>query len=526
MPNSYTLVAIDISGIQDYVFRTNDLQHHLGASELVRRATGTWVHEHLPKPNNMSAEATLLDDKYIERGDVTAEVLYSGGGNAVILFADPAVARKFVADLSRKALIEAPGLNATIASRPLQWNDGGADLGAQVSELLGKELRNKKQSGHASGEMLGLSVTADCEFTGLPAVTIGGKENQRISAEIAAKLDYATAANDRLKREIGGDDYVRDFDEFGTKGEASYIAVIHADGNGMGKRFERLAAAGLPNRKYIQVVRALSRSVNEAAQAALKATADAIRNMWHEEDKLGGVVPVQAGKLPFRPIIFGGDDATFVCDGRLGLTVAAKYLEEFAKQSLDELNGKTHPSARAGIAIVKTHFPFGQAYRLAEELAQKAKRLNDKSNYGTLDWHFGINGIVADLETTRKRDYLAIDARGKHSLLMRPLRLEESQTEWRSWPVFAQLVNGLQNDQTYPSNKVKAFREALRDGPRSAESFIRANFVDKTGQQSLPPIPNNTADNGWVGEHCAYFDAIEAMEFFVPLEPRKEGGRP
>jgi hypothetical protein len=28
--------------------------------------------------------------------------------------------------------------------------------------------------------------------------------------------------------------------------------------------------------------------------------------------------------LPFRPIVFGGDDVTFICDGRLGLSLATQ----------------------------------------------------------------------------------------------------------------------------------------------------------------------------------------------------------
>jgi hypothetical protein len=77
MPSEYTLVAVDVSGIQDYIFRSNNLKHQLGASELVRRATSTWVRAHLPAPNNMPSDDKLLRDKHIEHGQLEAEVLYS-----------------------------------------------------------------------------------------------------------------------------------------------------------------------------------------------------------------------------------------------------------------------------------------------------------------------------------------------------------------------------------------------------------------------------------------------------------------
>ena len=49
----YTLVAVDVSGIQDYVFGSNKLQHIIGASELVHRATHDWVRDALPPSHNL-----------------------------------------------------------------------------------------------------------------------------------------------------------------------------------------------------------------------------------------------------------------------------------------------------------------------------------------------------------------------------------------------------------------------------------------------------------------------------------------
>jgi hypothetical protein len=523
MPSEYTLVAVDVSGIQEYIFRSNNLKHQLGASELVRRATSMWVRAHLPKPNNMLSDDELLCDKHIEDSQLKAEVLYSGGGNAVILFSDSEKAGNFIAGLTRTALLNSPGLNVTVAHRPFTWREDGNDLGAQVGELLSTDLRRKKQSGFTHSEMLGLSVTADCEFTGLPAVG-RDDEGHRISAEIEAKRAVVDAANSRLKHEIGISDQecVLDFGDFGTEGESSYIAVVHTDGNRIGKRFQKLSELGLKNRDYIQAVRALSQSVNEAAQEALKTTVNAIRSLPLVDGKLAGVVPVRNGRLPFRPIVFGGDDVTFVCDGRLGLTATARYLEAFTHQMLDMPSGKEHPTARAGIAIVKTHFPFGQAYRLAEALARLAKSFNDNGRYSTMDWHFGINGVVSDLQTIRKRDYMARDGQSAHSLLMRPLRLESDSSdssgssdsfEWRTWSNFAQLVSALQNESKYPRNKLMALRDALRGGPETTKRFIAAHFL----AAQLPQVPSQTAGEGWTGKDCVYFDAIEAMEFFIPL---------
>ena len=90
--------------------------------------------------------------------------------------------------------------------------------------------------------------------------------------------------------------------------------------------------------------------------------------------KIGGKVPVPLDggeeRLPFRPIVFGGDDVTFVCEGRLGLPLAAHYLTRLASEILPDGDPLY---ARAGIAIVKTHYPFARAYELAGRLGDSAK---------------------------------------------------------------------------------------------------------------------------------------------------------
>ena len=66
-----------------------------------------------------------------------------------------------------------------------------------------------------------------------------------------------------------------------------------------------------------------------------------------------------------RALVFGGDDVTFVCDGRLGLSLATLYAREFAAETAKR--PECGPlTARAGIAIVKTHYPFARAYALAD----------------------------------------------------------------------------------------------------------------------------------------------------------------
>ena len=226
--------------------------------------------------------------------------------------------------------------------------------------------------------------------------------------------------------------------------------------------------------------------------------------------------------LPFRPIIFGGDDVTFVSEGRLGLPLAAHYL---ARLSETEMPDGDPLYARAGIAIVKSHYPFARAYELAEALCESAKLFiretdPDFRRVTALDWHFATTGVVQPLEDLRKREYRRGRGKEAASLLMRPLAVTTSDSqEWRLWDTFCELSAGfLQDPWVGRRNKIKALREALRAGPDAVRLFLR----------SLPDNPNlpwpaslrgqgDAAATGWQGRICTHFDAIEALDFNVPL---------
>lgn len=166
-------------------------------------------------------------------------------------------------------------------------------------------------------------------------------------------------ANEKLKSLIFKDlqhDYEipYDVDDLGrSEGQSSYIAIVHADGNGMGNRFKEYGK-GKSDREFVIAMRNLSKTVNQAGIAALKAVAEKVVELANGDLQEEFSVTQRDGKkyLPFRPLVYGGDDVTFVCDGRLGLSLAALYLKEFESQNIADESKLT---ACAGIAIVKTH---------------------------------------------------------------------------------------------------------------------------------------------------------------------------
>jgi hypothetical protein len=97
-------------------------------------------------------------------------------------------------------------------------------------------------------------------------------------------------------------------------------------------------------------------------------------------------------------------------------------------------------------------------------------------------------------------------------LYLRPLPLADDG--WRSWSKFAQLLADFEENWRERRNKMIALREALRQGPQATQTFLRS--ISATLPELDPGIPK-LQKTGWFGDRCAYFDAIEAADFYVPL---------
>lgn len=566
--NKYTLTAIDSSGIQNYLFSTNNLRQNVGASYLVKLATGKWIEECLPPSHNVldiDHEETPFDTaKTIEGNQLAAEVLYTGGGKVLILFADAHKAIQFTKKLTQKVLLEAPGLRLLMTHKhDLDWTNGDHALGGEDGQVdaIMKQLDCQKRKITPTYATLGLGVTAKCAFTGLPATGFD-KDDRPISSEAKSKLKAEGDAHKELKASLGLNELEqkeyeipRDFDQLGgTHGESSYIAVIHADGNHMGDRIKAIQhnyPQVSQNREYINKMRAFSIDLKKTAADALRATTrflldridakpdplNALRKIYtigKRSNGEGGIELARESKsdkpmLPFRPIVFGGDDTTFVCDGRLGLSLAKYFLEEFAKNKPD---GNLHAHCRAGVAVVHSHYPFSRAYDLADELCASAKRAitswekeSVDDGVSAIDWHFAVGGLIRSLDDTRYHEFTSregINLRKKGverdgDLLMRPLRLNDPGLDWRSWQTFTNMLEKFDGEGWQERrNKLKDLREVLRQGTQVAVEQFRITFR----LPLLPEVPQHESmpPKGWQGKNCGYFDAIEAMDHFLDLE--------
>lgn len=555
------LIIVDTNQIQSYIFGSNRLRENLGASHLVAMATEMWAHSAVRAAthrHNINSDGTLDATKHINdsKADLDAEVLYGGGGNFVVVFRNDEGAKAFSRELSRKALKDAPNLQLVISQQPFDW---GESLYEKVKAAF-KRLAEEKRARPLSVPLLGLGVTVMCQSTALPAAgvtpRIRNEPGYPASAEILAKIDTATKkglqpseADARLHQDIPiapNYDYPADFEHLGgTKGEYSHLAIVHADGNGIGQRILAIGRAqptADKNRDYVNSLRSFSDKIEEAAQAALNRTlARLVRRLQLDggdrivhKNAVGkflveiDLTPTEGGLLylPFRPIIFGGDDVTFVCDGRLGLSMAVAYLQAFEEETARRPECGGRITACAGIAIVKNHYPFARAYALADELCKSAKRYRRHEDLegSCLDWHFALSGLSGDIEEIREREYKAPEGR----LTLRPVMLTANPKKpQRAWTVVWKGIEAFQDlpPSTGPDqkpkwstrrNKIKALRDALRTGRESVKHF-RMKFNENNPLPEVEPSMANLATEGWQGDFCGYFDAIELADWFIPL---------
>lgn len=546
------VVITEVSQIQPYIFASNRMRENVGASYLVVQATEDWALEIVNKiaPYNnvdLSDNKNLLDHKHIEEPEakLDAEVLYSGGGNFAVLFSNDNYAKEFIRKLSRKVLTHSPGLQLIAVQKSFEWTES---LYKKLLDAL-KKLESKKRAWIPSAPLLGLGVTVMCRSTGLPAVgfkssidpQIDDESGYPVSAEVVAKLLNVDAARKRLNEILPppeGYKYPWELDHLGrSRGEYSHTAVVHIDGNDMGQRKKEIGEEyqdPSQNREYIKARRAFSHGVAESTREALESVS---RKLLKRIERDGGDRVVlyrnnRNGKkitevklfslsdgtycLPILPILYGGDDVTFVCDGRLGLSLAIEYIRAFEKQTAIRPECRDKITACAGIAIVKSHYPFAQAYKLTEELCTSAKNYRRKKEIegSCLDWHFVASGFSGSLANIRDREY-----RVKKGLLtLRPVTLgENAKDSFRAWPVIKKGIKKFREPAWVERhNKLKALREALRLGEDAVRQFLLKYGLD--GLPEVDPSLDDWQKKGWHGEYCGYFDAIELLDWFIPVE--------
>ncbi len=410
-------------------------------------------------------------------------------------------------------------------------------------------LAKRKSAHNASAPLLGLGVTIPCPITKRPA-NLADTDNTDlpISNEIAAKRSDSVLkrARDRFilhspavtkpvrvsdNKTLGPFCMPKEFDDLGrTHGETSYIGVVHIDGNGMAKKISQLANGyrdPLQNYEYRKKMLGLSREIEAIGAKAIEKAVERLLDSLASKEEGGDcffarAVKVEKAKdeegynLPIRFLVYGGDDITFVCDGRLALDLAAFMLESFQEQE----NGY---HACAGVAIVKSHYPFSRAYKMAEELCRNAKQFvkvnGNSKDASAIDWHITAGGIQPHIGRLRKKEYVTP---GGESLTFRPYIIPKNGLEiptghdwqWFRNEILDHVINPNGSWASHKS-KLRELASFIREGKEVTSEKLKTLHVK--GLQ-LPPVGTDWSKQGFYWQGTPYLDAIELLDM-APHSP-------
>jgi hypothetical protein len=342
------LYGAAVQGIQSFIFQTNKLKEIVGASELVEEVCTAKFYEMLTKQDvdAKAAQEELTKD--------TNAILHAAG-NIIYIFDNEEKCSDFVKIAPKNIQEFAPGV--TFSQAVVKMEGEYKEFKNAVTQLhkLLKTQRNKPMR----SQTLGLMGIKRSPQTGLPLVD----DDVDIAQKQKFKMENVTQ---QLCQKAFGSDYVICHDIEDMTRQNDWIAIIHADGNGLGQIVRKI---GTKPKLYKDFSEHLDQATIKSAQKAYEYLQKNCDYKWGQ-------------RIPIRPIVLGGDDFTVVCRADLALDYVTAFIKEFEKNTGNDKLTEIYREAElqfknltacAGIAYVKSSFPFYYGYDLAEDLCKKAK---------------------------------------------------------------------------------------------------------------------------------------------------------
>jgi len=418
------LYGAAVQGIQSFIFQTNELKDIVGASELVEQI------------------CTIAFDEFTkdENGKSKGEFILKAAGNIKFIFDKKDDCENAVLKFPKKVMEMAPGI--TISQAVVIYDDILYDKNDPkcIEKIIEGKLNHVYQSfANAVDELesrlriqrnrplssttVGLMGMRRSRKTGLPAIAFGEEKDDYLDAATFMKRYEWNGQNKAPGKRTTMNLCKKSFGIKDLKGRIAYnideitqcndwIAIIHADGNGLGHIVQQIG-------KEEKIFRDFSVTLDEATKRSAHEAYNEVK------DKFGA----QKEIIPIRPVVLGGDDMTAIIRGDLAVDYCNAYLSEFEKNTRDmlgrialkypDLNIKQKTillqglTACAGIAFIKSSFPFYYGYTLADKLCDKAKKdakgFNPDFAPSCLMFHKVQDSFVENYDDIAKRELTAKD---------------------------------------------------------------------------------------------------------------------
>lgn len=463
------LLGVDVHSIQKYLFATTKLREVIGASRIVDDFTG--ASESDVPVRILTRELHL---KPCTEDQPTGNDWYLpvrlGGGCVRLVLPNAELAEKFVRAISIWATENAAGLEYDAAWVPFDLATGNYETAsAQLVDKINAE-RLQTQRGNAFN---GFPFTAPCVLTGDPAARYDStKENERLCDASLDKRAYQAKTEQRdIWAEILADSSILDLENIrrsqpfmfdtdklsGDRDTGAYMAVVALDLNSLGEK-GRATTSGFHGYAALHRTRNFCEAVTDSTRKAFRAALDGMQKDDLFSFNIVRDCAEKNGHLPIRPLVFGGDDLTFLMDARLAVGFTQNIMASFSNEGY---------MGSAGIAFVKTNSPLSRAIDLAESLVSSGKKRTRE--HSCIDFMLCSGEIPAGVDDGR-----ADRKREAETLTGAPYTL----AEFKSLADDAVKLKSL--SRSHVRGAVDRYRESISNGHAALED-LRENLLRGLG---------------------------------------------
>jgi len=421
MPEKHYLYGAAVQGIQNFIFQTDKLKDIVGASELV---------EHICKKIFM---------QYAKDG----RCVVNAAGNIKYIFHSKSACEEAVLKFPFDVMNMAPGITVSQAVVKMEGDHEIFENAVDELELRLKAQRNKP----FRSATIGFMGMLRSRTTGQPAV--GKIDFQDEATQSKLRFVESKSLSDKCFGDLKFRKTTTDINKL--TGKNDWLAVIHADGNGLGNVVKAIG-------KDQSQLSEFSSLLEEATSDAAKIAFDSIVNQFEINDL-----------IPIRPIIIGGDDLTVICRGDIAIDYTKAFLAAFENKTKAKmatiLTSAGLPfdylTSCAGIAYIKSSFPFHYGYQLAESLCKKSKEIAKLEECmvnglapSCMMFHKVQDSFITDIESIFERE---LQPQANLTLVNGPYFLRNTNNWW-SIDKLMKNVNSLKSDD----KRTNAIKSNLR----------------------------------------------------------------